>query len=112
MKQVRQVIGDTYKIYCLKDPYTLEVKYIGSTKNALRKRLNGHYSQRNHVKKYRWLKHLSRQNKRAIIETLELVDRLQVKRREFYWVQHYKKMGCSLFNLAIQTKIDLELFTK
>ena len=32
------------KIYCLKDPKTLEIRYVGKTIQTLQKRLNSHIS--------------------------------------------------------------------
>jgi len=75
------------QIYYLKCPDTLEIRYVGRTKNKLNIRLNGHLSKArkspdktNH--KNNWLKKLLLSDKRPIIELVECVEG---------WEESYKR---------------------
>lgn len=64
-------------IYCLKDPTTLEIRYIGRTKNSLSKRLSDHIcdSSSNHgTYKRHWISKLKHQNLKPIIESIKELD--------------------------------------
>lgn len=79
----------TYKIYCLKCPFTNEIKYIGKTYNALNKRRYEHIrvARKGLPKgaKSDWLMELSAINLKPIIELIEICDQNNWREREIYW---------------------------
>ena len=89
------------KIYVLKHPETLEVRYIGRTKNKLNARLNGHLSKaRNSLKKThkdRWLLSLKQ---KPIIEQIEEVEGwTESYKREQEIIKEYLEKDYDLVNL-------------
>lgn len=85
-------------IYVLKDPETLEVRYVGKTKLSLEKRLKCHLNLK--TKDYRGCWFQSLKNKELIpsIESIEKVSDETWSEREMYWIQYYKKLGAKLVN--------------
>ena len=89
------------KIYALKHPSTLEIRYIGKTVVSLSRRLGNHIA---NAKGSRHNKHLSNwilkiisMGKRPIIELLEECDHTIWQEREKYWISQYP----NLINLTI-----------
>ena len=93
-------------IYCLKNPTTNEIFYIGATESAPKDRLKGHYS---HFKEY--LKGHRSSNKRfeylksiwpkiAVIELLEIVQNGYLYQREIDYIAKYSKI-CNLTNQTV-----------
>lgn len=89
-------------IYCLKDPSTLEIRYVGKTKQKLYARLSAH-------KRYarttlrpthatNWINKLLKNNLSPIIEVLEIVNEDSWQDREKFWIKHYKSNGLNLTN--------------
>lgn len=86
------------------DPLTLEVRYIGRTKNSLKRRLSDHISdsKSNHNSyKKNWINSLKKLNKSPIIELIETLD---CSWEESYiveqrYISDYFKRGCNLVNL-------------
>ncbi len=81
------------KIYMLKHPDTLEIRYIGKTTQTLKKRLSGHitkskYNRTTYVSK--WIYSLLQQNKKPIIELLELCENWI--EREQYYIANYPNL--------------------
>lgn len=60
------------KIYCLIDPITFKVRYIGRTKNSLSTRLNGHLSKSKRKQTHRdyWIQSLMKKGHIPIIKTV------------------------------------------
>jgi group I intron endonuclease len=88
------------KIYALKDPISNCIRYIGKTKNDLRKRLYEHCTIRNLKEKNHknnWIKLLLKKNYRPIIILIEEVDS-NWQEREIYWINFYKSIGNNLTN--------------
>lgn len=91
-------------IYALRDPETLEIRYVGQTIRSLEKRLFGHiYSSKNSnnkTHKQNWLYKLVANNSIPLIEELEtcVVEDLDV--REVFWIKVLKEQGCNLTNLT------------
>lgn len=87
----------TYKIYCLKDPITLEIRYIGITTLKLKER----YAQHKHValKKEgqthvaKWFKKIFNTSKLLpIIELIEICNENNWEEREIYWIKYYNNL--------------------
>ena len=83
-----------YKVYCLKDPDTLEIRYIGYTKRTLSERLSGHYmfNKENSLKE-NWLKKLLKKGKKVFIETLhENLTLQEACDLEIYYIKLYGRI--------------------
>ena len=82
-----------YKIYSLKNPNTLEIRYIGVTINDLNARLSQHWYCANtknfqtHV--YKWIRYIG---VKPIIEKIETCDENNWEEREIYWINHYNNL--------------------
>jgi hypothetical protein len=81
------------KIYSIKDPETLEIKYIGKTIQSLSKRLSGHitkslYNRSTHISC--WIYSLLKLGKKPIIELIEECDEKIWIEREVYYISYYK----------------------
>jgi group I intron endonuclease len=83
-------------IYCLKDPRTNEIRYVGQTINEPRKRLSQHIHQEKRTKGKlthvnSWIRNLKQFNLSPIMEILEecLVSELNTK--EIYYIKIFKK---------------------
>ena len=92
------MVNDTrkVKIYILKHPDTLEVRYVGKTVRSLSRRLGNHID---NAKRSRHNKHLSNwilsilsNGKRPIIELIEEVDNSVWQEREKYWITQYPNL--------------------
>lgn len=82
-----------YKIYCLKDPNTLEIRYIGVTINKLNKRLSQHWycanSRNLQTYVYKWIRSIG---EKPIIELIEECNESNWENREIYWISHYDNL--------------------
>lgn len=90
-------------IYVLKDPRTGEVRYVGKTKNSLRKRLTDHIydSKRHKNRRANWIKSLAKKGLEPIIELIETVSSGEDwAEREKYWIKWYRGNGCNLLNMT------------
>lgn len=90
-------------IYKLIDPRTNEIRYVGKTKNSLRKRLYEYLTKRNltaKTHKNNWIKQLLNEGIKPIIETLEIVNEQNWIEREIY---HIKKLKSDSVNLTNTT---------
>jgi group I intron endonuclease len=105
------------KIYCLIDPITNEIRYIGKTKNSLTKRLYEHLTKRNlkpNTHKNNWIKQLLSNKLKPIISLIELTDDKNWIEREIYHIKTLKEKGIKLTNTteggdgALGTKQTIE----
>ena len=85
-------------VYYLEDPGTEEIKYIGSTEVPLHKRLSAHLNEPTNKRKRQWLMRLKKKNKTPIIEEIDYCSLKQSKDIEEYWINHFRAVGCDLFN--------------
>ena len=91
----------SYKIYCLIDPRNNEVLYIGFTGQTLEKRLHEHMNCDCRYYKGKWLTILKKENLSPIIISIDNADNLkEIKEKEVYYIDLYKKQGASLTNLT------------
>ncbi|WP_395088910.1 GIY-YIG nuclease family protein [Armatimonas sp.] len=89
-----------FQIYTLSDPRTGDVRYVGITGLALKKRLNRHVSMGRKQAPYyvsTWIHQLLEQGTKPEIRLIETTDDLY---RERYWIQHYRSLGARLTNLS------------
>lgn len=85
----------TYRIYCLKDPTYLEIRYIGVTTSSLNVRLSQHIwdsKHRNGTHKRNWIKQLLKENQKPIIEMIEYCVEKNWEQREKYWINFYSDL--------------------
>lgn len=77
-------------IYKLIHLDTLEVRYVGKTKESLKRRLNKHlYNKKNNAKVNKWVRKLLLEKKLPIIELIERCEFDVWQQREIYWINFY-----------------------
>lgn len=84
-----------YKIYCLKHPETLEVRYVGVTSNSIKNRLYQHIYSAKHRRGTRvskWIYSLIKQDLLPLIEVLEIVSEDFWEEREIYWISKFSNL--------------------
>lgn len=90
-------------IYCLIDPRTNEIRYVGKTCSSLKERLRQHLGQScGNGHKQAWLQQLKNLKLKPIIETLEIVigsDDKDWQELERFWILYLKFIGGRLVNL-------------
>lgn len=96
------MVSSSVYIYCLRDPLTLDVRYVGRC-NIPRKRLLSHIADANRVEtrgeKVMWIRSLLEQGQRPIMEVIELVaDGVRWQERECFWIADYRIRGANLTN--------------
>lgn len=84
-----------YKIYCLLDPTTYVIRYVGATSKSLEERLKGHMKKSPISHKTNWIKSL---NVKPIIELLQEIPEDYWQQAEIYWIAYFKSIGCNLTN--------------
>jgi ribonuclease BN (tRNA processing enzyme) len=90
-------------IYSLKDPNTLEIRYVGKTTSELKTRFDSHCCNQNIYRKNysaQWIKSLILQNKKPIIEIIEIVEDNIWQEKEKYWIKKFKQEGFKLTNMT------------
>jgi hypothetical protein len=86
-------------IYVLIDPRTSEVRYVGQTVNPP-ERLRLHIKDcRSNTKKNAWIRSVLRSNHKPLLLVVDCV-RGEAHEREAFWLDHYRKRGAQLTNLA------------
>lgn len=91
-----------YKIYKLIDPISLEIRYIGRTKETLKRRLSKHVRdskiQKSH--KSNWVQFLLKNNLKPLIEIIEadIKNLEEANKLEMYYIKLYKEEGYNLTN--------------
>ena len=87
-------------IYVLKDPRTLEVRYVGKSKDP-KSRLADHLcpsNLRGVCHRASWIRYLLARNLRPVLEVVETCSDFIWEAREVYWIKHYKELGARLTN--------------
>jgi group I intron endonuclease len=90
-------------IYVLKDPTTLEVKYVGKTATSIEKRFSQHkHNWKRKLGKINrlnsWIKNLANSNMLPIIEVIDEVDDNSWIEAERGYIRLFKAIGCNLKN--------------
>lgn len=82
-----------YKIYCLKNPNTMKIRYIGvTTSKYISRRLSQHnYCAKNNYQTHvaKWIRKLG---KSPIIELVETCNENNWEEREKYWIKYYDNL--------------------
>ena len=109
------------KIYVLKHPDTLEVRYVGKTVKRLCERIGNHIinakSSKHNVHLSNWILKLLSEGKKPIIELIEECEHSVWQEREKYWISQYPNLinltaggdGCDGFIHSEATKEKLRL---
>lgn len=93
------VVSDNLvSIYCLKDPRTDIVRYIGKTKKTIKYRLSKHMSDKGSYKKCTWIKSLKKIGLKPIIEIIDEVTEQNWKEAERAYIRFFKSCGALLVN--------------
>ena len=89
-------------VYALIDPITEEIRYIGWTSAALKKRLYEHLycSRRKRTHKDSWLRFLTRLSVVPEIRVVQTVPVISGNEAERYWISYFRSIGCRLTNLT------------
>lgn len=88
-------------IYALRDPVTLEIRYVGKTTRSLAVRLRHHLKPKALsvcTHKNSWIRKLLREGHRPLIELLETVDNQQENQAEIAWIARLRASGSDLTN--------------
>lgn len=89
------------KIYCLKDPRTLEIYYIGKTVRSLETRLSDHVWDAKRgidTDKCEWVRSLLASDCFPLIEQVEECLEASAHEREKFWIEYHQSAGASLTN--------------
>lgn len=94
MQRIKSIETRKFYIYVLKDPTTLEVRYVGVTCTSILRRLHQHmYDARGRgTHKRNWLNTLRENNLRPIVETIEECSYMNYQEREVYWISYYDNL--------------------
>ena len=90
-------------IYCLIDPFTSEIRYVGKTKQKLENRLTKHihYAKKNNIHVSNWIKTILVRDSKPIIKIIEeLPEDIDWRVKEIYYIKLYKSLGFNLTNLT------------
>lgn len=111
-------------IYVLKHPDTKEVRYVGKTIRTLSRRLGNHIANAKGNKHNKhlsnWILKILSENKRPIIELIEICDKENWQERERYWISHFPNLinltdggdGCEGFHHNPETLLKLHQINK
>ena len=84
-------------IYCLSHPVTKEIRYVGATKDWV-KRYTEHLKEKSDTYKCRWVQSILRQGMRPELSLLEETDEYNWQEREEYWIKDLKEKKYKLTN--------------
>jgi hypothetical protein len=85
-------------IYVLKDPDTLNVRYVGETRDTIA-RLRTHVYYYQGTRKCDWVRMLIDADKIPILEIIEETVSELKKERERYWIEYFNNRNCNLLNM-------------
>jgi group I intron endonuclease len=96
-------------IYTLEDPITMEIRYVGKTKN-LKDRLWRHLAKcyldnDKNLHKTRWIKQLLKRGLSPVMKIIEECNIQDVNFLEQYWISQFKTWGFKLTNMSLGGEI-------
>jgi len=88
-------------IYVLKDPETLDIRYVGKT-TCIKNRFKAHKSLKATKGTYlaSWIMSLRNKGLSPLIETIDTINGSGWKEKESYYIEFYRNKGCKLVNLT------------
>lgn len=88
-------------VYCLKDPVTQEVRYIGSTTTPLKAKLSVHLmdSKRHFHKTALWIRELALLGLKPLIEVIHDCEAHERKQLEIFYIRYLTYLGLNLTNI-------------
>jgi group I intron endonuclease len=88
-------------IYLLKDPTTLQIRYVGKT-TCLKRRFKSHKCLKATKGTYlsSWIVSMRNRSLLPLIEIIDVVEGCDWKEKESYYIELYKNKGCDLVNLT------------
>lgn len=89
------------KIYVLKDPDSLDIRYVGKTVNSLISRLGQHIADTKRNKnnhRVNWIRKVISGGKIPIIEEIDHCPWNESQGMETYYITYYRNKGCNLIN--------------
>lgn len=97
-------------IYCLKDPDTKFIRYIGKT-NSLENRYKNHLNSKELSNLGLWIRSLLELNKEPMIESMEMCDEDVACEREAFYISKYKPTNILLnkYGNVIVHQLDKEV---
>lgn len=106
-------------IYCLKDPFTLEIKYVGQT-NDLKRRFRVHIQKSLYEKsseydtyKSRWIRSVLEKNIFPVMDVIDVCEMLEESNTlEKFYIEKFTNEGYSLTNSYISDVTALSEETK
>lgn len=80
-------------IYCLKDPISMEIRYIGKTIQTTKRRLQEHIRDCRKYSHYNacWINGLVVKGYKPLIEVVELCNSNNLNEREIHWIKYYRQ---------------------
>lgn len=95
------MIDNDVFIYLLKDPFTMQVIYVGQSINP-KQRLRSHITEAKHHKRKinKLVLDILEAGSRPVMEILEKCDQDNWKEREQYWIKYYFESGNDLGNIG------------
>lgn len=91
-----------YKLYVLRHPETMEIRYVGVTKHSLERRLSSHICDKSKTYKTNWIKSLKNQGLKPVIELVTSYDtKEEVFKAEIQCIRLYRGCGKNLVNIGI-----------
>jgi len=87
------------EIYCLKDPLTSEVRYIGKA-NDSQKRFKNHLSNTTKYPVSIWIRELRLKHLIPVMEIIEITDEDNWEEAEIRLIREFKEKGFNLLNIA------------
>ena len=111
INKVKNKENRVFKIYCLKDPRTLKIKYIGVTVSNLNQRLSQHLYDSKNIGTYKrnWIRELTSLNKKPIICLLEYCNYKNWVQKEKLWIKRFENLTNTSqggVGVVINRKID------
>jgi len=99
MYKIKQISDTMTHIYVLKNPITMEIKYIGKS-NHPKKRYKQHlyHALKNNNKRDIWIRELLNQNKKPIMEIIDIVDKNNWVKKEIEYIETFRKHHADLTN--------------
>lgn len=90
-----------YLIYCLVDPYSGEIRYVGKSSNGLSRPKSHFYKSSENNHKSNWIRKVKAKGSTPIIRILHSWPKTSdeiLSSCEIYWISKLKRVGCRLTN--------------